>query len=158
MDGVRSLSRAIGATRLRLPTVGTARLPHNSENTGNEKMKRITTLLAAGLVLIAVTTVPALLAGAQPQVVTDQNLKQMITNAKTPADHEAIAAYYDKEAQVNEAKAALHRGMANIYAKPGMTAHCNNLAKDFRRAANEDKALAAEQRAMAEKAGGQTGQ
>jgi hypothetical protein len=119
-------------------------------------MKRVTMLLAAGLVLIAVTIVSAPRAGAQSQVVTDQNLKQMITNAKTPADHEAIAAYYDKEAQANEAKAHLHRDMANIYAKPGMTAHCNNLAKDFHRAAEEDKALAADQRAMAAKSEGRT--
>ncbi len=120
-------------------------------------MKRVTMLLAAGLLLIAATTLPTVRASARQQVVTDDNLKQMTAKAKTQADHEAIAAYYDREAAANEEKATIHRDMANIYAKPGMTAHCNNLAKDFRRAADEDKALAAEHRAMARRASGQTG-
>ena len=115
-------------------------------------------LLLGGLILLAVTALPIIRANAQQSVVTNDNLNQMIAKAKTPADHEAIAAYYDREAQGNEAKAILHRDSANIYAKPGMTAHCNNLSKELHRAAEEDRALAAEHRAMAQKSGGQTKQ
>ncbi len=65
-------------------------------------MKRVTILLAAGLVLLAAVSLPIIEAGAQQTAVTDDNLNQMIASAKTPADHEAIAAYYDAEAAENE--------------------------------------------------------
>jgi hypothetical protein len=50
-------------------------------------MKRITTLLAAGLVLFAAASLPTIRAGAQQAAVTDDNLDQMIASAKAPADH-----------------------------------------------------------------------
>ena len=71
-------------------------------------MKRVTPILAAGLVLLAATALPTIRAGAQTAV-TDDNLNESIASAKTAADHEAIAAYYDQEATSAEAKAALHR-------------------------------------------------
>lgn len=59
-------------------------------------MKRLTILLA-GICLLAATTVPVMRAVAEPGVVTNDNLNQMIRNAKTPSDHEMIAEYYDTE-------------------------------------------------------------
>jgi hypothetical protein len=120
-------------------------------------MKKVTTLFL-GFVLLAAAMLPATWAIAQQPLVTASNLTEMIKNAKTPAEHEAIAAFYDKEAAANEEMAKIHRDDANIYAKPGMTLHCNNLARDFRRAAKEDKALAAAHREMAKKAAENTGQ
>lgn len=111
-------------------------------------------LLVGGVV--AVITSPAM---GQSQTVTDDNLDQAIANAKTPADHEAIAAYYDKEAAEDEAKAKLHENAVKEYKafpsmKPvGMAAHCKNLAKLFKEAAEQDKELAAAHRAMAKAAG-----
>ena len=61
-------------------------------------MKRVTILLAAGLVLLAAASLPIMRAGAQQAVVTDANLDQMIASAKTPADHDAIAAFYEQQA------------------------------------------------------------
>ncbi len=119
-------------------------------------MLKPTTFLAVLLVLAALT-LPIARATAQQPVVTESNLTEMIKNAKTPAEHEAIAAFYDREAAANEERAKIHRNDANIYAKPGMTLHCNNLARDFRRAAKEDKALAAAHREMAKKAAEQKG-
>ena len=85
-------------------------------------MKRATVLFTAGTVLVAVASFPFIRAAAQQEVVTDENLNEMIARAKTPADHEAIAVYYDREATDNENKAHLHRDAANLYAKPGLRA------------------------------------
>ena len=76
-------------------------------------MKRLSLFLAAGLILVAAASMAAIKAGAQSPPVTDDNLTQSIQNAKTPADHEAIAAYYDEEAAEAEKKAALHRQSAS---------------------------------------------
>jgi hypothetical protein len=118
-----------------------------------EKMKRVTMLLAAGFVLLAAASQPIMRADAQQTVVTDNNLSQMITSAKTPANHEAIAAYYDTEAAENEKKARLHELNKNMYSKADFSAHCNALIGAYHNAAKEDKALAADHRKMAKKAG-----
>jgi hypothetical protein len=118
-------------------------------------MKRVTILLAAGLVLLAAASLPIIKAGAQQAAVTDDNLNQMITSAKTPADHEAIAVYYDREAAENEKKASLHSRNKNMYSKLDFSAHCNALIGEYRQAAKQDKALAAFHRDMAKKAAGQ---
>jgi hypothetical protein len=115
------------------------------------KVKRPTVLLAASFLLLAAATLLTVRADAQQSVVTAQNLNQMIANAKTPADHEAIAAYYDKEATENEKMVELHRASKNIYTKTPNQLHCNALIKSYQAAANADKALAAGHRQMAEK-------
>jgi len=122
-------------------------------------MKRVTLLLAAGVILIAATTLPIMRAVAQEDhVVTDANLQQKVKNAKTEGDHEMIAEYYNKEAADNQQKAELHKTMRNVYFKGPMPAHCYYLAKAYQQAADQDKALAAAQRQMAKQAGGAAGQ
>jgi hypothetical protein len=131
-------------------------------------MKRVTVLLAAGILLLAAVTLPTFRAGAQETVVTDDNLDQAVANAKTPADHEAIAAYYEKEAADNEAKAKLHHSNHKTYeryppfrglkAAPNMASHCDGLGKYFHEAAEQDKALAVGHREMAKRAGAETRQ
>jgi hypothetical protein len=121
-------------------------------------MKRVTMLLAAGFFLLAATVLPTMRAGAQDHVVTDANLNQKLASAKTPADHEMIAAYYDTEAAENEKKAELHRASKNIFYKAPNQLHCSELIKAYREAADQDKALAATHRKMAKKAGSETGQ
>ena len=78
-------------------------------------MKRVNILLAAGLLLLAAVSLPTIRAGAQQTIVTYDNLDQMIANAKTPADHEAIAAYYQEQAADAKKKADLHRRTAETY-------------------------------------------
>jgi hypothetical protein len=119
-------------------------------------MNRVTLFLAVGLVLFAATSMTTVRAVAA-QEVTDANLGEMIANAKTPADHEAIAAFYDKEAADAEAKAKLHHAVHKNYEsfkmKPTeMAHHCDELGKYFERGAAEAKALAAAHRAMAKEA------
>ena len=122
-------------------------------------MKRVTVFLTAGLVLLAAASLPILRAGAQATIVDDDNLNQSIANAKTPADHEAIATYYDQEAADAEKKAELHRNSAATYrqlkiAKPVYMANmCDGIAKYWDKVAADAKDLAKAHHAMAKQAG-----
>ena len=121
-------------------------------------MKRLTPFLVAGLLLIAMGAFPRA-AHTQSATVTDDNLTQSIQNAKTTADHEAIAAYYDQEAAEAEKKAALHRQSASNLKPVGMANMCHSLAKYWDKVAAQDKELASAHRAMAKGAeGSKTGQ
>jgi hypothetical protein len=97
-------------------------------------MRRVTIFLALILVLFAAGTLPTIRAGAQQAVVTDDNLDQMIASAKTPAEHEAIASFYEQQATDAKKKAALHRNTAETYrklkiSKPvGMAEMCDGIA------------------------------
>lgn len=128
-------------------------------------MKRVIMLLAAGLILFAAAALPTIRAGAQPAVVTDDNLDQMITNARTPADHEAIAAYFEQEAADTKKKADLHRRTAEAYRKTlaiplptYMAEMCDNIAKYWDKASTDAEKLAKAHREMAKKLGTQTEQ
>lgn len=67
------------------------------------------------------------------------DIDEMLANAKTAADHEGIAAYYDKEAAAAKEKADLHRRMLAIVKKQGgpgiakwhMDRHCERLIKQY---------------------------
>ena len=86
------------------------------------------------------------------------NLEQMITNAKTAADHEAIAAYYEKDAQAAHAKHAEHQKMGEWYKKnptvnkSGFSTHCDIIAANDNKTAKEYEALAKLHRDMAKSA------
>src|SRR3954451_6577613 len=67
-----------------------------------------------------------------------KTIEQMISEAKTPADHEAIVAYYEKEAQEAHQKHEEHLKLRAAYAriphlasKTGLPAHCNSIAKNY---------------------------
>lgn len=118
-------------------------------------MKRVTMLLAAGLILLAAATLPTIRAGAQPAVVTDDNLDQMIASAKAPADHQAIAAFYEQEATDAKKKADLHRRAAETYRKMnipkpvGMANMCDNIVAMWDKVAGDASKLAKAHEEMA---------
>jgi hypothetical protein len=94
-------------------------------------------------------------------VVADEHtahMEQMITQAKTPADHEALAASYDKEAQEARQKQAEHLKMKEWYEKnpalnkSGFSFHCQQIALKYEEMAKEDEALAKLHRDMAKAA------
>jgi len=128
------------------------------------KLHKNVMVFVAGLILLAAAALPTIRAGAQQAVVTDGNLEQMIRNAKTPADHEAIAAYYEQEAAETKKKADLHRRAAEGYrkmniAKPvGMANMCDGIAAMWDKIAADNSKLAEAHQEMAKKAGAQTGQ
>ena len=114
-------------------------------------MRRVAVLFGAVLLMLGMTLATSRV-DAQPEVVTNNNLNQMIAKAKTSADHKAIAAYYDREAANNQKMAELHRASENIYTKTTNLLHCKALIKSYQEAAQEDQALAAWHREMANKA------
>jgi hypothetical protein len=88
-----------------------------------------------------------------------KNVEQMITEAKTTADHEAIAAYYEKEAQEAHQKHAEHQQYSKSYStipvlktKTGAVAHCDSIAKKYESIAKEYEALAKLHKGMAKSA------
>jgi hypothetical protein len=87
-----------------------------------------------------------------PGAVTEQRIEA----ARTPADHEALAADFAQDAAGARAKAAEHRRMAASYRnyQPGrgggnMQAHCNALVRNYEAIAAEFDGMAAAHRQMA---------
>jgi hypothetical protein len=88
-----------------------------------------------------------------------KNVEQMISAAKTSADHDAIAAYYEKEAQEAHQKHAEHQQYSKSYStipvlktKTGAVAHCDAIAKKYADIAKEYEALAKLHKNMAKSA------
>jgi hypothetical protein len=106
-------------------------------------------------VALGAALAPIRRAGAEEQ----PNIEEMVKNAKTPADHLALANRYDALAADAQSKATSHRAMAEAYKGPGspkgvvrstaMVGHCETLAKSFDTQAKEYKAMAEAHRAMA---------
>jgi hypothetical protein len=95
------------------------------------------------------------------------DIEQMISSAKTAADHEAIAAYYDKSAAEAKAMATTHENMRNKYiqssslqsAGPGYARvgakDCDIIQRSYLNIADEDEGLAKMHREMGAKLGAQ---
>ncbi len=117
---------------------------------------RFNSMFAAGIVAAGlVFSVTAPVSIAQAADVTEAQ----IAAARTPADHEAIAAAYDAEAKAADEMAVNHESMAKAYKSAGakggaqsMASHCGRLVTQYRAAAREYRALATEHRAMAKAA------
>ena len=111
------------------------------------------------IVIVAVLVASGALGYAQLGSAQEgKSIEQMITEAKTPADHEAIAAYYDKEAQAAHQKQAEHKRSADLYdaapkLKGGtMSTHCTDAAKKYGGIAKDYEALAKAHKEMAQSA------
>ena len=113
-------------------------------------------LIFAGIVsaLLAVSMI------VPPVAAADMSLDQMIENAKTKADHEAIAKHYEDEAKTYQAKAEEHKKMERSYqimsqgkgGVKGFVAHCKKLVTQYEELAKEDLELAKLHRQFAEQA------
>lgn len=87
-------------------------------------------------------------------------LQHQIEAARTPADHDALAKYYDGEVATARSKASEHREMGKRYAAApvgrggsgSMQTHCNAVATSFDQIAQQFEAMAAEHRGMAAQA------
>jgi hypothetical protein len=77
-----------------------------------------------------------------------KSIEQMIAEAKTPGDHEAIAAFYEKEAQDARQKQTQHEKMRNLYTKryptkrSAMVTHCDNVVNRYKEMAGDYEDLA----------------
>ena len=110
--------------------------------------------LAAGLSFAAAST----------PLMTKSEAKELIAKATTPEDHHRLAEYFNQKAATMEAEAVEHDELGAEYAKnPGIhamkhpmsgttAAHCKYFAQVARKAAAEDRALAAAHEGLAGKA------
>ena len=117
-----------------------------------------TAVLALTMAVAGVVSVPA---GAKDNPLTKSELKSLVTNAETKAEHERIAQYFDAEAVRYETEAKDHAELAPFYKKspdpalskhvgsPRAFEHCDALSKNLLKSAEEARNLAAEHRGMA---------
>jgi len=113
--------------------------------------------ILAMVVIATALSVPAVRTAAQPA----KSMDAMISGAKTAADHEALAAQYDKDAADAKAKAAEHRKMGEAYkGQPAVTGgkaagvsampqHCDSLSKSYDEQAQMYTAMASAERELA---------
>jgi hypothetical protein len=140
------------------------RVRHHSEENREKREEsgmrgmtvRVTLVILALVAVLSLTT-----QHGWAQEAAKFDLEKAITGARTPADHEAIASYYDREATAAKAKAEEHRRLAETYrtlAVSGRTPlqpmgmHCQQLAEIYERAAADNAALATAHRQMAQEA------
>lgn len=87
-------------------------------------------------------------------------VESRLESAKSRLDHEEIAAQYDRQAVVDAATAKRHRGYAEIYRKNVsprsgaqehlvLAKHCENLARTYQQASDENSAVAQLHRQLA---------
>ena len=88
-------------------------------------------------------------------------VRALVINAKTPADHQKLARHYTAMAEKHETEAKEHEALAEQYTKSptgheakhpmsGATAaHCKYYAEHCRKAANEMRSLATAHQEMA---------
>jgi hypothetical protein len=122
------------------------------------KLARVGSTVAAAGLLAVLVGAPTCTAAAE------KNIEELVQNAKTPADHEAIAKLYDEEAATARSKAEEHRKMGAKYTHFesansktqgvhfDMPKHCQNLTKSYEQAAKEAEAMAAAHREAAKNA------
>lgn len=115
---------------------------------------RITALTVLMMVLFIV---PAFARAAQTsnETLSKKELKVLLKNARTSADHQRIAAYYRQEAQRLVAKSKDHEEMGAVYEKSPLpyegkfpygtvgVSHCRRWAQLDREQAKQAEALAA---------------
>jgi hypothetical protein len=114
--------------------------------------------IRGGLIILSLVVLGSLPFGLAATDKVMDHMEHMITEAKTPADHEALAAFYDKEAQETRRKQADHLKMKEFYEKnpalnkSGFSFHCQQIALKFDEMAKEYEALAKMHRDMAKTA------
>ena len=123
--------------------------------TGISTMKAVVFAAAFGLAVSATVA---------DKPLTKAELKSLISTAKTRADHQRIAQYFEAEAARYEMEANDHGELAPIYKRKPDPArltrdassrafeHCEALSRDLQRVAEEARNLAAEHRTMAHEA------
>lgn len=111
--------------------------------------------------LVALAGAVVAIAGCAAQApAAPVGIEQKIENASSRLDHEDVASQYEQQAGVDAATAKRHLGYAATYRKnksprsgvqahENLAKHCENLARTYERAADENLALAKLHRMLA---------
>ena len=118
--------------------------------------------LIGGLLVLTMVAAPVAGQTTRAPRLSDKELVALVQNAKTPADHEKLAAYYDATATEVEQKATKHRDLAAAYRRtppvpfssklsnPSFpVTHCENVATSTAKEAQETRAMAEHHRMLA---------
>lgn len=118
-------------------------------------------MLLSGIGFVASAMVTAC---APNELRGDVEVEQKIANARTRADHEALASRYDQQASASRVAADKHKTLSASYDRvspwslnltglnAAMAQHCDSAASNYRKAAEESSALAKLHRELADKA------
>jgi hypothetical protein len=114
--------------------------------------KSLVAAVAGSFVALVVAIAPL-----QARAGGKMDIDKRIATAKTAADHEAIAAYFDTQAAAAKAEAEAHAAMRAAYEKAGgaligklhLDQHCDKIEASYEDVAKENAALAEAHRAMA---------
>jgi hypothetical protein len=124
------------------------------------KKVRAYTIVALAVMGLAVSAA-GLAAQKSSDRLIDKQVKELITNAKTPADHVKLQKHFLAVAAEYDVKATEHAADAEAYRKhpsfrdtkspsgPGTAAHCDRFAELDREAAKEARELASAHEHMA---------
>src|SRR5450432_153648 len=147
------------------PTTSMSRQP------GEANMKQVfintSRTVAASMVLAVMMVISAgqALAIGPKDELKPNEVRALVANAKTPADHMKLAHHYTAMAAKHEAEAQEHEALAAEYTKnpelggdkhpmgPNTAEHCKFFAEHCREAAKEMKAMAAAHEEMAKSLG-----
>ncbi|MFN0101374.1 MAG: hypothetical protein ACKV2U_04705 [Bryobacteraceae bacterium] len=124
------------------------------------KFQKLFRVVVLGTLILLASVVPSFT--AEPQgILKSAEVKALINNSKTPADHQKLARHFTAMAEKHEAEAKEHEALAIEYTKrptgheqkhpmSGQTAeHCKYYAEHCRKAAKEMRSLAAAHESMA---------
>jgi hypothetical protein len=122
--------------------------------------KQLTIVLIVAAAMLALFTLD--ITGAEKaKLPNKKEVKELIANARTPADHERLAAYYRAEAARMQAEEQEHSEQAAEYFKdpsrhpipkyPTMGQHCRDLAGYYGQAATKAAELASMHEELARK-------
>jgi len=118
-------------------------------------------LAAASAVVLAVMMAITVAQAGEPKSLSSQQVKALVANANTPADHMRLAHYYAAKAEKHEADATEHEALAAEYTRtprlgaskhpmgPETAEHCKYYAEHCRKAAKEMREMSAAHEKMA---------
>jgi hypothetical protein len=118
---------------------------------------RIDTLRCCSLYRLAIALVTTILVGcaasaAHAEQITDQSVAAAMAAAKTPADHQALAAYFTSKAESAEANAENHKQMLATFTgklQQNMATHCKSVIRSYQLQAKDYAAMAKEESKLA---------
>lgn len=127
--------------------------------------RRLDRGLTAALIMVSLLTVAAGTAAAVESkgALKPKEVKALVSNAKSPADHLKLARHFTAMAEKHETEAKEHDELATEYSRnpqmrgkipmaPNTAEHCRYFAEHCRNAAKQMRSMAADHEAMAKAA------
>jgi hypothetical protein len=104
--------------------------------------------------LLGLLVVSGTLWAGQEDLLSKQELKTLVGNAKIAQDHQRLARHFAAKAEQLEADAKDHVELSESYNRRdrGSKVHCASLAKELHKAAEEARLLSADHSEMAKQA------